>query len=344
MPPTTATSTPAATASPAAPAALDAFDGPAAEGGDVACPLCRYNLRGLSEPRCPECGYRFTWRELTDPEIRRHPYLFEHHPRRNAWSFARTLSGGLLPRSFWSSLKPTQPSRPGRLVLYWCLATLPLVAGYLVLAGDSFVKAAQRQNVARAAQLQGVKQSLTQAGAWRQPWARRLAQDVQRAGSPEAFVDQIYPPPLNWRFVVGTWLPSYDGGPYTQVAVAYVAWPWLTFATLMLFRASMARAKVRTIHVLRCALYACDAGMWLGPLAMLAGLMVARAVPLTMPSASTPGLRALLLVAAPLFALVTWYRLRSAYALYLRFDRPGATALAAQMIVLLVMVVLALNV
>jgi hypothetical protein len=25
-------------------------------GRDVACPLCRYNLRGLASPRCPECG------------------------------------------------------------------------------------------------------------------------------------------------------------------------------------------------------------------------------------------------------------------------------------------------
>lgn len=26
---------------------------------DVRCPLCDYDLRGLTEPRCPECGYRF---------------------------------------------------------------------------------------------------------------------------------------------------------------------------------------------------------------------------------------------------------------------------------------------
>ena len=47
---------------------------------DIFCPLCEYNLRGLIEPRCLECGYRFEWPDLLDPRRRLHPYLFEHHP------------------------------------------------------------------------------------------------------------------------------------------------------------------------------------------------------------------------------------------------------------------------
>jgi DNA-directed RNA polymerase subunit RPC12/RpoP len=35
-----------------------------ADGHDVRCPACGYNLRGLSEARCPECGKRFTLDEL----------------------------------------------------------------------------------------------------------------------------------------------------------------------------------------------------------------------------------------------------------------------------------------
>lgn len=31
---------------------------------DLHCPECRYNLRGLTVPRCPECGYTFTWDDL----------------------------------------------------------------------------------------------------------------------------------------------------------------------------------------------------------------------------------------------------------------------------------------
>jgi DNA-directed RNA polymerase subunit RPC12/RpoP len=44
-------------------------------GSDVACPLCGYDLRALTEPRCPECGYAFTWPDLVDPARRPHPYL-----------------------------------------------------------------------------------------------------------------------------------------------------------------------------------------------------------------------------------------------------------------------------
>jgi hypothetical protein len=47
---------------------------------DVSCPMCEYNLRGLAEPRCPECGYRFAWKDLLDAKARAHAYLYEHHP------------------------------------------------------------------------------------------------------------------------------------------------------------------------------------------------------------------------------------------------------------------------
>ena len=99
----------------------------------VRCPLCDYDLRGLAEPRCPECGYRFVWEDLTDPTRRRHPYLFEHHPRRNFWSFRRTFIAGLRPRRFWSTLYPAQLSRPSRLDLLagWCRLLRP--GGVLVV-------------------------------------------------------------------------------------------------------------------------------------------------------------------------------------------------------------------
>jgi len=38
---------------------------------DVACPLCKYNLRGLVVPRCPECGRELRLTVgLTEPHLR----------------------------------------------------------------------------------------------------------------------------------------------------------------------------------------------------------------------------------------------------------------------------------
>jgi len=40
---------------------------------DLPCPRCRYNLRGLTLPRCPECGFEFRWEDIPRllDEIRR---------------------------------------------------------------------------------------------------------------------------------------------------------------------------------------------------------------------------------------------------------------------------------
>jgi hypothetical protein len=111
-----------------APSASDAPASPVLD-QDVSCPLCEYNLRGLTEPRCPECGYTFEWAELTDPTRRRHPILFEHYADRNLWSFRRTLWAGLRPGRFWRSLSPAQPSFPRRLAAY---AFLSLAGAYAV--------------------------------------------------------------------------------------------------------------------------------------------------------------------------------------------------------------------
>src|SRR4051812_15199206 len=93
-----------------------------ADGEAVCCPLCDYDLRGLPEPRGPECGCELDWADLFDPNRQRHPYLFERHPRRNLWSFAQTLVAGWRPNAFWSGLRPTHAVRTGRLMLYALLA------------------------------------------------------------------------------------------------------------------------------------------------------------------------------------------------------------------------------
>src|SRR5207237_816114 len=74
---------------------------------EIHCPLCDYNLRGLVDPRCPECGFKFEWGEILARDKFTHPFLFEHHAERNVRSMLRTLVATNLPRRFWRTLKPT---------------------------------------------------------------------------------------------------------------------------------------------------------------------------------------------------------------------------------------------
>ena len=291
----------------------------------VCCPLCDYDLRGLAEPRCPECGYRFAWPDLIDPSRRRHPYLFEHHPRHNTWSFARTFAGGLRPGRFWSSLKPSQPSRPGRLVLYWLVASLLLPLGYAAAFARTAVAYVPEHNRQRLAHL-GWAARTVKAG--NNTWVP----DIARAGGPQAWVDLRLPPPGSPAYARHLYELKYAPSvrKHVQIVALYVAWPWVTLAALMIFRASMRRAKVRTEHVVRCALYTCDAAPWLA-------VAVAVAVP---PLVERFDLGRRIgyqdvAVAAPLFALATTWRLSAAYRHYLRFDRSLATTASAQLVVLL---------
>jgi hypothetical protein len=286
---------------------------------EVRCPLCDYDLRGLTEPRCPECGYRFDWSDLTDPTKRLHPYLFEHHPRRSLWSFARTMLGGLRPPSFWSSLRPSQPSRPARLLLYWLLAIMMLPVGYGAVVLRTAVANAPAHRRQRDAEL-----------AYQTHPSRRLS--PAQVADVNAWADEQFPRPFSLRYLRSIYNSHYAYWMEKHVAVAalYVAWPWLTLMVMLIFRASMRRAKVRTVHVLRCALYCCDAGLWLGTAAVVAVPALVRVLELGRYIAYRD-----VAVAVLAFAPVTAWRLAAAYRHYLRFDHPLATAAAVQLIVLL---------
>ncbi|HEX4795336.1 MAG TPA: hypothetical protein VH370_16185 [Humisphaera sp.] len=103
-------------------------------GAEILCPLCGYNLRGLVEPRCPECGYQFVWTELLAAQTLDHPYLFEHGRRRRWQTFWKTLREGLFPGTFWQELKPAQPVRVRWLWIYFAIVMfVPLGAASLTV-------------------------------------------------------------------------------------------------------------------------------------------------------------------------------------------------------------------
>ncbi len=189
---------------------------------EVHCPLCRYSLRGLSEARCPECGYRFAWAEVLDPDRQPHPYLFEHHPEKNVRSFCRTLAGGLRPRRFWRTLRPTQPSSVPRLLVYglltWlvCLALSDYSIGQMV---DCL-----RYQIARNQQDQKALQG----------WPMHAQQQLtSQYGSIQAYAESMYPTHINLVLLVQAW---------DRVPIYWHTWVWLpgwlltTLATLLIYQ------------------------------------------------------------------------------------------------------------
>lgn len=294
---------------------------PAAE--ELHCPLCDYNLRGLEEPRCPECGYSFTWDELNSPERRLHPYLFEHHPERNLWSFRRTLLGGLRPGRFWRTLFPTQPSRPRRLAVYgivvscaWLLVLLPQVV----------------RSIAAVDADQVTRQAVLVTNFPRMSAAARDA-TLKRFGSPQAWaavVEPRWPHPMLWTRAARARLLDVT----LFAAILWLAWPWLTLGGLMIFQVSMRRARVCPVHVLRCVVYTGDVSLWMAAFMFALILIdVAAEGPVGRASGRGPG-GSVILASAVLLAVAT-YRLGTAYRDYLRFDHPFATAAAVQLMVTL---------
>jgi hypothetical protein len=305
---------------------------------DVLCPLCDYNLRGLSDTRCPECGYTFIWEEVLNPEILRHPYLFEHNPRKSIRSFFATLFNGMRPRRFWSSLRATHAPRRGRLLLYAFLCASLLLFVVIV----TFVRTAYETKLFLAQQ----RTSHTQ---WLAQEPEQQARLIKAWGSINAYLDSLYPRVMTYRFLQLAWYQTLKGGRWSgsqavfaavPSCIALILWPWLTFLTLMIFVRSMRRASVRPFHVARCAIYSSDA-IWLIPVVI--GFMPAK-LPLVYHYSYAIGYgNALMIVMAVIFAALTTWRLSSAYRCYLKFPHAAAVAVASQLIIVLTVVVCALN-
>ena len=273
---------------------------------DLHCPLCGYNLRGLSEPRCPECGHRFDWAVVTDPSRRLHPYLFEHHPERNLRSFLRTLWGTLRPRRFWDSLPANQPLRPRRMVIYWLLAAL--VASTAVIG-------------------QWVRAIVTLWTEQSRGWMFSSPYSVSRAAPA--------PPELTWGrlgdLAVAAW--QYDSR-LDATLWAFVicsAWTWMTLLAFQVFRISMRRARIRPVHVARSVVYSFDAIIWPGLAAFVATATVI-ALALLLSKRDFSLLWQAVAIAPWVVIAVVEYRLVMAYRHYLRFDRPFLTILASQIV------------
>jgi len=291
------------------------------------CPLCGYSLRGLTEPRCPECGYTFTWEEILDPARRLHQYLFEQHPERNVRSFFRTLVGGLRPRRFWSSIYPTQPSRPRRLGLYACLVLAVYLLGVTASLSVYSVYRARHTDAMMRQHRMSLRAGMARMKA-RDPtgYAEKMKDD-----SLLAFLDRSTPVLTRRQLALKVLKEHWDFSDMLTPLIVPLVWPWAVLAGLMAFRISMRRAKIKTIHVARCLVYGFDTLAWLGvQIPLCTAIVVFWQRP-----GSTAALNSMAWNSGIMFLLMmalSAYRLRSAYRHYMGFDHPLATVLAAHLI------------
>lgn len=294
---------------------------------ELTCPLCEYNLRGLTVARCPECGFTFRWAELLDATRDRHPWLFEHGRGRDVRTFVATYVRTMLPHRFWRQVTPANPVQVRRLVLYWLLVCLPLCAVALWTVPVQVVRQTQINSAERASYL-----PLVSTGNWVNFPGTGYHGPLTRAA-----LDAEYPPPWSAAFALRAWndLDLKSGlGPVAVAVAVPVAWPWATFAALLVFQTSMRRAKINPAHVLRVAVYGCDFGPSLAAIAA-AAVTVAATVgrqwswDLYTTLGIEPEAVAVVFVILCAAAIAA-YRTGVAYARYLRFHWPVPTVLAAQ--------------
>lgn len=276
---------------------------------DVRCPLCDYNLRGLPQPRCPECGGRFTWEELLARASAGHPYLFEGHPESNVRSYLRTAWEAMRPRRFWTGLRPALPIRPGRLVVYWVIgACLAFVIMLLYYAAESLYLL---RYFARFPG--GMTGSVSGASTGRlRGWITGVISGDR----------------TTWTDLVNAMISAIPWALHSLGVL--LAWGLLTLAAMQIFRISMRRARIRPTHTFRMVIYSFDPVVWALVAAIKSVLMaVHRLWGGGFGRLSDP-------VEIMGFIFCGW-RLYEAYRQYLRFDHPFSTVLACQVIVLLLM-------
>ena len=307
----------------------DANTGPLRD--DLSCPLCGYSLRGLTEPRCPECGFAFTWAELLDDRRDRNPILFEHGRGRNVRTFWATYWRAALPRRLWRAVTPANPVHLGRLLIYHAAANAVLVFVVFSSVPGIVIHLATGDLAERADN--AAKMALMSSP------SRPRGYYVTTFTPAE--LDDIYPNPWSAGFARQLWRYGDRAGvgPAAAAAAVGLAWPWLSLASLMVFRQSMRRAKVGVPHVLRVVVYGCDSALLL--LLVLGGYYALRQWPAVdewlrdrvrpalLTTESWPAFLAVLTCAS-----AATYRLTVGYARYLRFDRPRLTIPASQAIVL----------
>lgn len=102
---------------------------------ELECSRCGYNLRLLTQPRCPECGFQFDWREVLDATLARSDFLFEHHWRqRPIRSYVVTVWRAMRPGRFWQRVSMHERVYPRPLMFMLLSSVLAFGASFHTVA------------------------------------------------------------------------------------------------------------------------------------------------------------------------------------------------------------------
>lgn len=282
---------------------------------DLLCPLCEYNLRGLSGNRCPECGHLVDIDAAIQHKRNTLGFFFEHQKGLAYVPFRRTLMKSL--RGIWREVSPTHWISIRRLIAYKLVQLIPLLAGMIVVF-------------------------LLQMG-WaiaHQEHQRKLYYERELSKStPEKamfWVEQHFP-----RQRVGilrdnalshvAWMKD----KYLTLFLCLFAWPWVVFVSQLVFLRSFRAGNIRPGHLLRCAVYSGDVVLfWPVFFAIsfvLYSLKYFMQDALGWYSRSEPTVRG---VTVTLLMLWLWLTLRMiwSYRQYLRIPRAAVGAIAASVL------------
>ena len=115
------------------------------------------------------------------------------------------------------------------------------------------------------------------------------------------------------------------------MAVACVAWPWLSLGALLISRSAMRRARIRPGHVMRCVIYSGDVFLVIGAVAVVLAWVFQFPHLHSMQDQAIDARRA---IGGLAFLVVLFtYRLGVAYQRSLRLEQAWSTVLISQGVV-----------
>lgn len=221
---------------------------------EILCPLCDYNLRGLSESRCPECGHQFDWNELLTEGSHVHPFLFEHRADRPVRSWIQTFRASRVPLRFWQSVQPRHRVALSRLYIYGAtVVAVTVVIAMLLMLGA--VQNVIDENREARARLLSWYSNPSSDGRWA-PAPGQTAQQAVDQANPEMSIARAFYE-VAWTRAKGRGYSRQDSF-FGHSMILLLTWPILTALTMLVFRVSFRQAGIRFGHIARCVIYTAD--------------------------------------------------------------------------------------